>query len=159
MSNVSVFQLTRNVKKMSSKNKSNSTNSLINFTPPRRHDGKQSYISFEITDPLTGRLKRKKYMLDKYKQGKERDMMAAQIISNIYYKLMQGWNPWCAAPTTRGNITLIKIIRNYRVYLRNIHTKKVITDKTRVDWHSRSRILESYLHDYHLERIMAYQVD
>lgn len=144
---------------MFSKNDNEKKFSLIHFTPPRRHDGKQSYISFEIVDPISGLMKRKKYMLDRYKKGPERDLMAAQLIATIYTKLMNGWNPWVQAPTIRGDIELISIIRNYRLYITNLVKKKIITEKTKTDWSSRATILEKYLRDYHREQILAYQID
>lgn len=144
---------------MSSKNKKNLKKEFFPFTPPRRHDGKNSYVSFQIVDPLSGKMRRKKYMLDRYKKGRERDLMAAQIIASIYTKLMSGWNPWVDPPTSRGDIELVRVIRNYKLYLQNLLRKKVITEKTHTDWCSRVSILEHYLDDYHKEQIMAYQVD
>lgn len=149
----------KNVKKMFSKNKKNLKKIDFPFEPPRRHEGKNSYISFQIVDPVSGKKKRKKYMLDRYKKGFERDLMAAQIISNIYSKLMNGWNPWVEAPTVRGDIEVVTVIRNYRLYIHNLLKKKVITEKTSLDWNSRASILEKYLEDYHLQHVMAYQVD
>ena len=81
-----------------------SQKSLISFLPPKRHQGKSDYIDFSALDPVTGMLKRKKIMLNKYKKGRERDTMAAQIIQNAMNKLTTGWNPWIDSPTTRGDI-------------------------------------------------------
>lgn len=44
---------------MFSKGLKNLKSELIDFTPPKRHDGKNSYIDFQMRDPATGRLKRK----------------------------------------------------------------------------------------------------
>ncbi len=65
---------------------------LLPFTPPKRHDGKSSYISFYILDPVSGKRRRKKYMLDRFKKGLERNLMASQMMTNLYTKLMMGWN-------------------------------------------------------------------
>ena len=53
---------------------------IVDFIPPQRHDGTHSYIWFSQVDPLTGKLKRKKYMLDRFRAGRERDMVANRII-------------------------------------------------------------------------------
>jgi integrase len=136
-----------------------SQKTLISFLPPKRHKGKSDYIDFSAVDPVTGLLKRKKIMLNKYKKGRDRDTMAAQIIQNVMNKLTTGWNPWIDSPTTRGDIELIIVIRNYRLNIDNRLKKKVITQKTATDWLSRVSILERYLQDYHREHVMAFQVD
>jgi integrase len=150
---------TKNVKKMFSKNKKILKKDLFTFTPPVRHDGKSSYISFQMIDPVSGKLKRKKYMLDRYRKGRERDLMSSQIMSNIYLKLMNGWNPWIDTSNTRGNIELTTVIQYYVLYIDNLLKKKVITEKTSIDWNSRVSILEKYLYDFHREHIMAFQID
>ena len=154
------FLETKNVKKMYSKNKDVLKNKeIFTFTPPRRHDGKESYISFSIIDSVSGKRKRKKYMLDRYKKGMERDVMAAQIISNIYTKLMHGWNPWVAAPSLRSDVPLNVVIVRYRLNLDQLHRKNVIKDKTYVDWKSRLSIFQEYLVETNRENFMAFQVN
>lgn len=130
---------------------------LIYFKPPRRHDGKNSYIDFAIRDPATGRLKRKKYMLDKYKPGMERDYMAMQIISNIYSQVMHGWNPWVDFPSARGDTRFVDVIQRYRTYINKITAKKVMKDKTRTDYFSRLKILEEFLDDRNSSGLKVYQ--
>lgn len=142
---------------MFSKNSKKIQSELITFTPPRRHDGKNSYIDFQIRDPITGRLKRKKYMLDKYREGQERDFMAMQIIANIYEQVMHGWNPWVEFPSARGNIPFSQVLMRYRQYLNNIVRKKIFSEKTKTDYLSRVKILEEYLEDRNSINMKVYQ--
>ncbi|HAT62243.1 MAG TPA: integrase [Prevotella sp.] len=136
-----------------------SKKSIINFVPPTRHDGKSSYISFEMRDPATDRLRRKKYMLDRYKKGRIRNYMAAQIIANIYNKVQNGWNPWIDAPSRRGSVKILTVIERYRLYISNINKKGVLKDKTKTDYLNRLKHLEEYIHDNCHENMMAYQVN
>lgn len=130
---------------------------LIYFKPPKRHDGKSSYIDFVIRDPATGKLKRKKYMLDKYKAGEERDFMAMQIIANIYTQVMHGWNPWVDFPSVRGEVKFRDVLVRYRAYINKITQKKVLTEKTRYDYLSRLKILEEFLEDCGSRDMKVYQ--
>lgn len=129
------------------------------FTPPARHRGKEDYVSFYAFDPASGRMKRKKYMLDRYKSGKTRTMMASQLISTLTLKLANGWNPWVDNPSTRGDILLTKVLDNYWLYVRKERERNVLKEKTFVDWKSRLNILREYIKEYHKEGTMAYQVD
>lgn len=137
--------------------KSPKKSELIYFKPPRRHDGKTSYIDFTIRDPSTGKLKRKKYMLDRYKEGQERDFMAMQIISNIYSQVMHGWNPWVEFPSSRGDTKLCDVIQRYRLYINKITQKGVMKEKTRTDYFSRLKVLEEFLDDRNSLGMRAYQ--
>lgn len=130
---------------------------LIDFTPPRRHDGKQSYIDFQMRDPSTGLLKRKKYMLDKYAPGKERDFMAMQIMANIYDQVMRGWNPWVSFPSARSDALFSHVLERYRTYICKLVQKKVMAEKTRTDYFSRLKILEDFLEDRNCRTMRVFQ--
>ena len=142
---------------MFSKDLKNPKSEIIDFTPPKRHDGKNSYIDFQMRDPVSGRLKRKKYMLDKYKPGRERDFMAMQIIANIYDQVMRGWNPWVQYPSARGDTLFSQVLYRYRAYINKVVQKKIMSEKTKIDYLSRLKILEEYLEDRGSANMRAYQ--
>ena len=79
---------------------------IVDFIPPQRHDGTHSYIWFSQVDPLTGKLKRKKYMLDRFRKGRERDMVANRIIGNILNQVSHGWNVWVDGDIMRTNYSV-----------------------------------------------------
>lgn len=133
---------------------------IINWTPPVYHGGlKSAYIDFTILDPNTGLRKRKKYMLDRYPAGQVRDMMAAQIIANIYNNVMTGWNPWIAEPVVRQNVALSKIIERYKIYINNILKKNILKKKTFVDYSSRLKAFLEYLNETNRNNLYAYEVN
>lgn len=136
------------------------TQKIINWTPPVYHCGKTSaYIDFTIVDPNTGLRKRKKYMLDRYPAGQVRDMMAAQIIANIYNNVMTGWNPWISEPIVRKNVSLSKIIERYKTYINNIYQKNILKKKTFTDYSSRLKVFEEYLNETNRINHYAYQIN
>lgn len=138
---------------------SEQNNKPYSFTPPVVRGGKEHYVSFYAFDPASGKMKRKKYMLDRYKSGKTRTMMASQLIANLTAKLLNGWNPWVSNPSTKGDILLVKVLDNYEVYIKKERERNVLKEKTFIDWKSRLGILRAYLSEYHKENTMAYQLD
>ena len=64
------------------------------WTPPMYHQGKENYIDFYAVDPSTGRMKRKKIMLDRLHKKGVRNAYAKQIIEELTQKLVRGWNPF-----------------------------------------------------------------
>ena len=57
-----------------------STKEIIGYTLPRIHRGKSYYVDFFAYDPTTDRLKRKRYMLDRYHNKAEREKIAAVLV-------------------------------------------------------------------------------
>ena len=64
-----------------------SSKCIVQFTLPRLHKGKQWYVDFFAYDPARGKMRRKKYMLDHYKNEQDRENIAAILIHNIFEKL------------------------------------------------------------------------
>lgn len=144
-------------KKMYSLDFNEVKNPVVEFTPPVYHSGKQCYVDFSIVDPSTGRMRRKKYMLDKYKGKRAKQLMAAQIISNIYQKVLRGWNPWTDIPNSRGDVLFSDVVKRYRTYINSLVRKGVMKEKTRYDYLSRLRILSEYIEDRTSGNLRVYQ--
>ena len=157
---INVGFLGNNVKKMfSSKNYSHRRNDFVLFTPPTRHDGKSSYIAFYAKDPATGRLKRKKYMLDRYEKGHDRDFMAAHITANIMNRLVQGWNPWTSDQGVRGHVRFDEVLDRYERSITQLHNKGTLKHKTWLDYMSRLRILKYYMETNNIQVTYCFQVN
>lgn len=142
---------------MFSKKSKKVINDLIDWTPPKRHDGKSSYIDFKMKDPVTGSLKRKKIMLDKYKPGVERDTMAAQIISNVFQKMMKGWNCWETVVEEKTEKPFLAVIEEYRAYINYMCSKGVKSDKTMYDYGSKLNALKSFIETRMPRNMLIYQ--
>ncbi|MGP1465288.1 MAG: tyrosine-type recombinase/integrase [Prevotella koreensis] len=132
---------------------------IVDFIPPQRHDGAQSYVWFSQVDPMTGKLKRKKYMLDRFKPGKVRDIVANRIIANIYNKVLHGWNVWAPTNTSRSDSAVGDVLDRYHAYIINVNRKGVIKQKTFYDYTSRLRVLVEYINEQVTPIRMCYQMD
>jgi integrase len=134
-------------------------NGFVEWTPPKRHDGKNSYIDFSMKDPVTGSLKRKKIMLDKYAPGIERDTMAAQIISNIFHKMQKGWNCWDSVSNENNDKPFLTVIEEYRAYINYMCSRGAKSDKTMYDYGSKLKALKSFIETRMPRNMMSYQFD
>lgn len=151
----------KNVKKMF---QTNSKKSYFNvdFVPCRRHDGengKASYLYYYVRNPETGKLVRFKIMLDKYQKGAERDFMAAQISANVYNNFLKGITPFTAPSVGRTSTPLKTVIARYKAYIKKLEEKSAMSEKTRVDYFSRIKILEEWLDDRHYNNKKVYELN
>lgn len=81
-----------NVKKMcTSSTRKNCLSDVIPYTLPQLHTGKSWYVNFYCFDPVVGAMKRKKYILDRYKTISERKARATEIITSVTARLRSGW--------------------------------------------------------------------
>ena len=118
---------------------------IVDFIPPQRHDGTHSYIWFSQVDPLTGKLKRKKYMLDRFRKGRERDMVANRIIGNILNQVSHGWNVWVDGDIMRTNYSVDDMLDRYREYVKALYHRGAMKHKTMYDYLSRLSVLCEYI--------------
>lgn len=137
----------------------NSSSALIGFTLPRLHKGKNWYVDFFAYDPVSDRMKRKKYMLDRQKRSNERYIMAAMLITNITQRLIQGWNPWVNNDSTRHMTGFAEVLTAYRQYVEALETKGTLRHKTAYDYLSRLGSLEMYIQECRVGIRFAYQFD
>lgn len=136
-----------------------SQKALVEFTMPRLHKGKQWYVDFFAYDPASGRLRRKKYMLDRMKGNREKSAMASVLISNLYEKLKAGWNPYTQARQTRHYTELATVFERYAAYLETAKAKGTLKPKTAIDYASRFRQLRLYVEEAGVMIRYAYQFD
>ena len=135
-----------------------STRDIIGYTLPRLHTGKSWYIDFFAYDPTIDRLKRKKYMLNRYKTDHKKRMMGTLLIHNITAKLTAGWNPWVNADKSRQFTEIPIIFSRYRDYIKSMTDKKSMKEKTSIDYLSRLKTLESFITECKSVKY-AYQID
>lgn len=129
------------------------------WTYPTLHKGARWYVDFYILDPSSGVMRRKKYMLSRYKTVRARKEMARQKIMWIVEEIKNGWNPWVKARTTREFTPWGTVLSRYKEYLLVADRKELLKHKTVYDYQSRVKIFEQFLdeNDIHLEYV--YQFD
>ncbi len=120
---------------------------LVTFTLPQLHKGKTWYVDFYAFDPSRDSMRRKKYMLDRYKHEKERLTMAALAIHNITQRLIAGWNPFVNAEKSRHFTDFAVVLERYKAYVEKAGDNGVMKAKTVTDYLSRVRQLELYMRE------------
>jgi len=136
-----------------------SSTALIGFTLPKLHTGKSWYVDFFAYDPVSDKMKRKKYMLDREKKRNERYIMATLLIVNITQRLIQGWNPWVNNDSTRHLTGFTEVLTSYRQYVEAMEAKGSLKHKTAYDYLSRLSSLETYIQECHVGIRFVYQFD
>lgn len=139
--------------------KSASLASIISYTPPKLHTGKNWYIDFSAYDPLEQKMKRKKYMLDGIPKITDRRRQANEIITNLNIKLRSGWNPWANVENSRQYTPYIDIIQRYHIYLEKLYAAGTIKENTLKDYEKRLRVFEEYTARHIPAIVYVYQID
>jgi integrase len=132
---------------------------LVGYTLPQLHTGKSWYVDFFAWDPVSERMKRKKYMLDRCKTVGERRTMASLLITSITHRLMKGWNPFVSSDSTRYLTAFDDVLKKYRDYISSMEAKGTLKQKTAYDYLSRVGTLETYISECHVRISFAYQFD
>lgn len=89
---------------------SQSTN-LLSFRPAQYHAGKCCFVSFYVTDPLTGELTRRRIKVDHVPKN-ERRRYATALVNSINEKLYSGWNPLAERLNTAA-VTIGQALQDY----------------------------------------------
>lgn len=120
-------------------------NEIVGFTLPKLHKGKSWYVDFFAFDPSISSMRRKKYMLDRYKSKRERETVAAILIHNLFEKLKAGWNPFVNAERTRQFTDFTLVLTRYKGYIQKLRDNGTMKRKTYSDYSSRLNVFELYL--------------
>ena len=136
-----------------------SSKCIVQFTLPRLHKGKQWYVDFFAYDPARCKMRRKKYMLDHYKNEQDRENIAAILIHNIFEKLKVGWNPFVNARKTRQFTEFSTVLQRYHDYTVVAEQKGILRAKTAVDYRSRLNQMKIYLQEVDTGIKYVYQFD
>lgn len=127
------------------------------WTYPMLHKGKRWYVDFYILDPASNTMRRKKYMLSRYKKVKAKNEMAKQKIDWIVTEVKHGWNPFVSARTTREFTSWNTVFTRYKEYLLVAGRKKLLKDKTVYDYQSRVKNFEQFLTETDTHLIYIYE--
>ena len=136
-----------------------STREIIGYTLPRIHRGKSYYVDFFAYDPTTDRLKRKRYMLDRYHNKAEREKIAAVLVYNLTHKLLSGWNPFVNTTNTRQYTELGVVFDRYSTYIEAAEKKGILKSKTATDYRSRLKQLSIFTEEVGAKIKYAYQLN
>lgn len=130
---------------------------VITYTLPKLHTGKNWYVDFLCYDPVDGKMRRKKFMLDSIKSQSARKKQAAEIITNCTNRLRSGWNPWADATNSRQYAKFNVVCELYRKYLNKLTSIATLKTKTNIDYQSRLNMLLEYNKELAVPIIYMYQ--
>ena len=123
---------------------------VITYTLPKLHTGKNWYVDFLAYDPVEGKMRRKKYMLDS---------RAIEIIATLTAKLRNGWNPWAEASTERQYARFDDVTALYLKYIDKLTANGTLKKKTAYDYQSRMNMLQEYNMSRAVPILYIYQFD
>ncbi|MEL5895065.1 site-specific integrase [Bacteroides sp. GD17] len=132
---------------------------VVTYTLPKLHSGKNWYVDFQCYDPIDGRMRRKKFMLDSITKISERKKRAAEIIANTTNRLRQGWNPWIEATTERLYAQFPEVTSHYIRYIEKLTASNTLKKKTSYDYQSRMNMLLEYNLSRSTPIVYMYQFD
>lgn len=113
---------------------------LVGYTEPRFHDTSKSYVDFYAYDPVTEKVRRKKYHLDSIRGTRARRQYAAQLCARLSAKLRDGWRPWSAATGNRGYTPIEECCGLYMDRVRKTGRPKTVNS-----YQSRVNVLLEYI--------------
>jgi integrase len=139
------------------KRKGSSKFDIIQYTLPQLHTGKNWYVDFLCYDPLSGKMRRKKYMLNIIHKISDRKRRACEIITSVTAQLEKGWNPWADYNTNKQYYAFEKIIDLYLKYVEKMATSNTYKGNTFRDYNSRMKMLIEYNQSRPTPIIYAFQ--
>ena len=119
---------------------SGNVSELVGYTYPKLHKGKEWYVDFYARDPVTNKMRRKKYWIGSELRISERVRRATEIINVISKQLMEGWNPWVTTDLSRGYVLFDNCLNRYLE-----HVDRMDRKKTRQSYRSRVNILREFI--------------
>lgn len=139
---------------MCSKILGSNVSELVGYTYPKLHKGKEWYVDFYAIDPVSNKMKRKKFSIDTNLRIAERNRRATEIINVVSTQLMKGWNPWVSSDASRGHVLFDDCVNRYLEYVDRMDRKK-----TRQGYRSRVNVMYEYLKTRTTPMKFAYQFD
>ena len=132
---------------------------VMEWTVPMYHKGRENYVDFYAVDPATGRMRRKKVMVDHIKIVRVRNAYARALVEELTQKLMRGWNPFVeqrsGAQFTRWEV----VVTRYRQYVMKMHGERSFREETMRDYLSRLKVLDEWLPTSGYKVFFPYQAD
>lgn len=75
-------------------------------------------------DPASGKMRRKKYMLNSISKAAERRKRAAEVMESALRKLRSGWSPWVNTTDNRGFTPLSEALDKYSTVIDRMEKEK-----------------------------------
>jgi site-specific recombinase XerC len=133
--------------------------SVLSFSLPKLYTKKEWYVGFYCVDPVDGKKKLKRYMLNRIPSVSDRRLRATELIAILTKRLYEGWNPWVEDLTERKQTKFDEICDMYNIFLRKLVEKNIMKQKTYYDYQSRMKMLLEYNNSRAKPILLIYQFD
>lgn len=127
---------------------------VIDYTPPRLHEGKEWYIDFYAYDPAQREKRRKKIKLNFIQKVGDRRRYANTLIKRLHNKLEQGWNPWIESENSKAYHLFDDVCQHYRRHIDKLKEDGILRYDTHRDYNSQLRNIEEW--NKHKEESITY---
>lgn len=118
--------------------------SVIDYTPPRLHDGNDWYVDFYCYCPAQNKKRRKKIKLNFIDKIGDRRRYASNLIKKLHQKLEDGWNPWIEAENEKAYHTFADVCQRYRTYIAKLLKDDILREDTHRDYTSKLKNIEEW---------------
>lgn len=139
--------------------KGSSLKEVVTYTLPKLHCSKNWYVDFQCFDPVDGKMRRKKFMLDSISSKTERKKRAAEIIANTTNRLREGWNPWAEVSSDRQYCMFGEVVDLYLKYVDKLACLNTFKKKTFRDYRSHLKTITDFNSTRLHPLIYMYQLD
>ena len=140
-------------------NGNNNVYEVLPYSLPVLHLGKTCYVDFFCLDPIIGKMRRKKYHLDKFKTVAEKKARGAETITSVTARLRSGWNVWIKTDSTREHTPFAECLELYKAYLSRSGENGTMKSKTAYGYLSYLGIFMDWLQLRIVPVKFCYQVD
>ena len=145
--------------KNQSRKKFECSSRVLDYTFPTLHTGKKWFVDFKCYDPVAGKMRRKKYHIDRIKKASDRKRYAAELIATIAARLRRGWNVWAEAATSREYTLLYNIFALYRRMLDRGKESGAFREKTYHSYSSMVGTFEEWCKTNPFALVYSYQIN
>lgn len=113
----------------------------IDYVPPRLHQGDSGwYVSYYVKNPETGKMKRFRVKVNRYRSTKERIRAAKSIMAGLQERLAMGWTPFYDKTAPLATTPAFEVFDRYeRIKIKEMEKQSLAT------YLSYIRIFKSFL--------------
>ncbi|WP_373697960.1 tyrosine-type recombinase/integrase [Porphyromonas loveana] len=132
---------------------------IISYTPAELRVGKETYVSLYAYDPLSNKLKRKRYKLNHIVSPAERKRYGRELCARLNEQLRNGWNPFIEADSGKGYAKFEEAVTDWIRRQERLMRDGVTREATYVEYASKVRNLLKYNRNQRIPIVYIYQMD
>ncbi len=132
---------------------------IISYTPAELRVGKETYVSLYAYDPLSNKLRRKRYKLNHIESPADRKRYGRELCARLNEQLRNGWNPFIEADSGKGYAKFEEAVTDWIRRQERLMKDGVTREATYVEYASKVRNLLKYNRNQRIPIVYIYQMD